>query len=204
MRIVWRSRRESEIFLKYCSMDKQSLTHKTHIIANNTGLPFNTVLTHYFLEIILSRIAASDGSKHFIFKGGFLLSNILGINTRTMADIDFSIVGIGMTEMKISALINQALQFVGIRPVTQCGGHCAPSDQELAKKLSVHSNTADRGHDDGRNHFYLEHHHFKSVICVKGVRIKKKDANAEGTLRKGDLVGPDPNTPLAGGTKRAL
>ena len=49
-------------------MNKQSLTHKTHVIANNTGLPFNTVLTHYFLEIVLSRIAASDGSKHYIFK----------------------------------------------------------------------------------------------------------------------------------------
>jgi len=95
-------------------MNKQSLTHKTHVIANNTGLPFNTVLTHYFLEIVLSRIAASDGSKHFIVKGGFLLSNILGIKTRTTVDIDYLITGIGMTEMNIRALINQALK----QPIT--------------------------------------------------------------------------------------
>ena len=78
-------------------MDKQSLTHKTHVIADKTGLPFNTVLTHFFLEAVLSRIAASEGSKNLIFKGGLLLSNILGIENRTTIDIDLLITGIDMT-----------------------------------------------------------------------------------------------------------
>lgn len=91
-------------------MDKQSLIHKTHVIANQTGLPFNTVLTHFFLEVVLSRIAISEGSKNFIFKGGFLLSNILGIETRTTVDIDLLITGIDMTEVSVKALIDQALK----------------------------------------------------------------------------------------------
>lgn len=91
-------------------MDKQSLTHKTHLIANQTGLPFNTVLTTFFLEVVFSRIAASPQSKNFIFKGGFLLSNILGIGTRTTVDIDLLITGIDMTESNINTLIGKALK----------------------------------------------------------------------------------------------
>ncbi|MHA1226574.1 MAG: nucleotidyl transferase AbiEii/AbiGii toxin family protein [Candidatus Hodarchaeales archaeon] len=90
-------------------MDKQSLTHKTHVIANQTGLPFNTVLTHFFLEVVLSRIAVSIHDKNFIFKGGFLLSNILGIDTRTTVDIDLLITGIDMTDVNVRTLVNQAL-----------------------------------------------------------------------------------------------
>jgi predicted nucleotidyltransferase component of viral defense system len=91
-------------------MDKQSLIHKTHVIASQTGLQFNTVLTHFFLEVVLSRIAVSKGSKHFKLKGGFLLSNILGIISRTTVDIDISITGIDMTKISVSTLINQALK----------------------------------------------------------------------------------------------
>lgn len=91
-------------------MDKQSLTHKTHLIASQTGLPFNTVLTHFFLEVILSRIAVSKGCKNFIFKGGFLLSNILGIKSRTTVDIDLLVTGINMTEESVTTLVNQAIE----------------------------------------------------------------------------------------------
>jgi len=60
-------------------------------------------------------------------------------------------------------------------------GHhfCSLVDQDLAKKLPVHTYTADRGYDDGHNHFYLEHHHLHSAICLKDIRTKKKDANKE-------------------------
>ena len=91
-------------------MDKQSLTHKTHVIASQTGLPFNTVLTHFFLEVVLSRIAVCKESKNIILKGGLLLSNILGINSRTTVDIDLSITGIDMTEAAVRILVNQALK----------------------------------------------------------------------------------------------
>jgi len=92
-------------------MDKQSLMHKTHVIANHTGLPFNTVLTHFFLEVLLSRIAASEGNKNLISKGGFLLSNILGIKVRTTVDIDFLITGMDMSVPSISAFIIRAINY---------------------------------------------------------------------------------------------
>ncbi|MDY6874156.1 MAG: transposase, partial [Chloroflexota bacterium] len=45
-------------------------------------------------------------------------------------------------------------------------GHhfCSLVDQDLAQKLPVHTYTADRGYDDGNNHFYLEQHQLQSAI----------------------------------------
>jgi predicted nucleotidyltransferase component of viral defense system len=91
-------------------MDKQSLTHKVHLIASETDLPFNAVMTHFFLEVVLSRIAVSEVCKNLIFKGGFLLSNILGIRSRTTVDIDLLIAGINMAEESVRALVNQTLK----------------------------------------------------------------------------------------------
>lgn len=91
-------------------MNKQSLTHKVNLIASETGLPFNTVMTHFFLEVALSRIAVSEVGKNLIFKGGFLLSNILGIKSRTTVDIDLLVTGINMVEESVRALVNQTLK----------------------------------------------------------------------------------------------
>jgi IS5 family transposase len=38
---------------------------------------------------------------------------------------------------------------------------------------------ADRGYDDGNNHFYLEHHNLHSAISLKDIRTKKKDGNKQ-------------------------
>ena len=90
-------------------MDKKSLTHKTHVIADQTGLPFNTILTYFFLEVVLLRIALSEVSKHFIFKSGFLLANILGVKARTTVDIDLLLTGVDMTEMNVKSIVNKAI-----------------------------------------------------------------------------------------------
>jgi IS5 family transposase len=60
-------------------------------------------------------------------------------------------------------------------------GHlfCPLVDRDLAQKLPVDIYTADRGYDDGNNHFYLAHQHLQSAICLKDVRTKKKDAHKE-------------------------
>lgn len=52
-------------------------------------VPFNIVFIYYFLESILSLVANSKYKENFVFKGGLLLSNIVGIDSRTTKDIDF-------------------------------------------------------------------------------------------------------------------
>lgn len=70
-------------------MNKAKLTALCHKISKQTGLTFNSVMTYYFLEIILKKLSQSYYADHYIFKGGFLLSNVIGIESRSTVDIDF-------------------------------------------------------------------------------------------------------------------
>lgn len=70
-------------------MNKAKLTALCHKIAKQTGLTFNSVMTYYFLEIILKKLRQSSYADHYIFKGGFLLSNVVGVESRSTVDIDF-------------------------------------------------------------------------------------------------------------------
>ena len=60
-------------------------------------------------------------------------------------------------------------------------GHhfCSLVDQDRAQNIPADTYTADRGYDDGNNHFYLQHLNLQSAICLKDIRTKKKDANKE-------------------------
>ncbi|MGT2800363.1 nucleotidyl transferase AbiEii/AbiGii toxin family protein [Streptococcus marmotae] len=70
-------------------MNKAKLTALCHKISKQTGLTFNSVMTYYFLEIILKKLSQSSYSNYYIFKGGFLLSNVIGVESRSTVDIDF-------------------------------------------------------------------------------------------------------------------
>lgn len=70
-------------------MNKTKLTLLCHKISKQTGLTFNSVLTYYFLEMILKKLSQSSYSRNYIFKGGFLLSNVIGVESRSTVDIDF-------------------------------------------------------------------------------------------------------------------
>lgn len=70
-------------------MNKAKLTALCHKISKQTGLTFNSVMTYYFLEIILKKLSQSSYADYYIFKGGFLLSNVIGVESRSTVDIDF-------------------------------------------------------------------------------------------------------------------
>lgn len=70
-------------------MNKAKLTALCYKISKQTGLTFNSVMTYYFLEIILKKLSQSSYADHYIFKGGFLLSNVIGVESRSTVDIDF-------------------------------------------------------------------------------------------------------------------
>lgn len=70
-------------------MNKATLTQLCHKISKQTGLTFNSVMTYYFLEMILKKLSQSSYSRNYIFKGGFLLSNVIGVESRSTVDIDF-------------------------------------------------------------------------------------------------------------------
>jgi abortive infection protein abiGII len=70
-------------------VNKATLTLLCHKISKQTGLTFNSVMTYYFLEMILKKLSQSSYSRNYIFKGGFLLSNVIGVESRSTVDIDF-------------------------------------------------------------------------------------------------------------------
>ena len=91
-------------------MNKGKLRAVCQKISKETGLTFNQVQTHYFLESILEKIADSDENENFIFKGGFLLANVIGIRQRSTVDIDFLIRRFSLTEENIEQRFKRILQ----------------------------------------------------------------------------------------------
>lgn len=50
-------------------MNKDRLRAICKKLSDETGLNFNIIQTHYFLESMLEKIASSDENENFIFKG---------------------------------------------------------------------------------------------------------------------------------------
>ena len=91
-------------------MNKDKLRAICQKLSKETGLSFNAIQTHYFLESILEKIADSDENENFIFKGGFLLANVIGIRQRNTVDIDFLIRRFSLTEGNIRQRFEKILQ----------------------------------------------------------------------------------------------
>lgn len=91
-------------------MNKAKLTSICHKISKETGLSFNSIMIYYFLESILKKLAQSKYKENFIFKGGFLLSNVVGINSRSTIDIDFLIRNTKLSKENINQMLEEVLK----------------------------------------------------------------------------------------------
>lgn len=91
-------------------MNKNKLRAMCQKLSKETGLSFNAIQTHYFLESILEKISNSDEKENFIFKGGFLLTNVIGIRQRSTVDIDFLIKRFGLTKENIAQKFQKILE----------------------------------------------------------------------------------------------
>ena len=91
-------------------MNKDRLRAICQKLSKETGLSFNAIQTHYFLESILEKISNSDENENFIFKGGFLLANVIGIRQRNTVDIDFLIRRFSLTEENIKKRFEKIFQ----------------------------------------------------------------------------------------------
>ena len=60
-------------------------------------------------------------------------------------------------------------------------GHhfCSLVEHDLEQELPLETYTADKGYDDGNNHYYLEVHQLHSAIRLKKTRTYKKDQNKQ-------------------------
>jgi predicted nucleotidyltransferase component of viral defense system len=65
------------------------------------------VLQNYMLERLLERISTSDYRRNFILKGGFLISAMVGLDTRTTMDMDATIKELPMDGRTIRKLLDE-------------------------------------------------------------------------------------------------
>lgn len=90
-------------------MNKDRLIHLCHKISKENNIPFNSVLTYYFLEDILYHLSNSRFKENFIYKGGYLLSNIIGISERTTIDIDLMVRKQNLDKENIISIFEEVL-----------------------------------------------------------------------------------------------
>ena len=68
------------------------------------------VMQNYLMERLLERISLSRFHQNFILKGGFLISAIVGLDTRTTMDLDTTIKGLTLTHESIQTIFNEILK----------------------------------------------------------------------------------------------
>ena len=67
------------------------------------------VMQNYMLERLLERISLSPYKHNFIIKGGFLVSAIVGLDTRATIDLDTTIKGFTLTHEAILSIFKDNL-----------------------------------------------------------------------------------------------
>ena len=65
------------------------------------------VMQNYMLERLLERISLSAYKRNFILKGGFLISAIVGLDTRATMDLDATIKGFTLTHESIQRIFEE-------------------------------------------------------------------------------------------------
>lgn len=65
------------------------------------------VMQNYMLERLLERISLSAYKQNFILKGGFLISAIVGLDTRATMDLDTTIKGFTLTHESIRRILEE-------------------------------------------------------------------------------------------------
>jgi len=63
-------------------------------MAQNENVNAQVLLRIYMMERLIERISLSKYRNNFILKGGLLVANLIGINSRSTVDIDSTISGL--------------------------------------------------------------------------------------------------------------
>lgn len=98
-------------------------------ISLKKNLDFNTLLRLYMYDRFIERLAVSKYRDNFILKGGFYLSTLFGLESRSTKDIDTAIKDANFTKENIEKMIksivsidindNAILNFIGISSIRE-------------------------------------------------------------------------------------
>ncbi len=78
--------------------------------SEDKNIPHQILYQHFMFERFLERLSISKYKSKFILKGGFLISSMIGIESRTTMDIDMTINGIKMVEEEVTKIVNEIIE----------------------------------------------------------------------------------------------
>lgn len=121
-------------------MNKDKIMALIRKRSKESGVSINTLLLLYFFEHFLERIAASKYRTDLILKGGFLLSSVLGIQTRTTMDMDMSLRNHPLSESEIKKIFSELAasdSADGLRYILKSIDNIKIEDQYPGYKISM-------------------------------------------------------------------
>lgn len=89
--------------------NEKSLIDRAKNYAVKNDITVNDVLQNLMFERVLERISNSNYKNNFVFKGGVILSSIIGLSNRTTLDIDTSLKGLNVSDDDLTNIINEIL-----------------------------------------------------------------------------------------------
>lgn len=90
-------------------MNSMQVKDKLKNIAAKRNLDFNTLLRLYIYDRFIERLAASKYRDNFILKGGFYLSTLFGLESRSTKDIDTAIKDANFTKENVENMIKSII-----------------------------------------------------------------------------------------------
>lgn len=107
--------------------NKNAVQAKINSLSKELNVKVNVLLATYFFDAFLFRLSKSEYSEDFIFKGGFYLSGIMGIQNRYTKDLDFKLTGQNLEEENLTDIIREIIsipaedeisfEFISISPI---------------------------------------------------------------------------------------
>jgi len=88
----------------------QAVKDKLKVIAKEKNMEFNSVMRFYMYDRFIDRLSRSKYKNNFILKGGFYLSTLFGIDSRSTMDIDTAILNADFTDENIIQMITEIIQ----------------------------------------------------------------------------------------------
>lgn len=141
------------------SRKAMSLKAKINNYSKSNSVAAQVVLQNYMLERFLERLSHSNYKDNFIIKGGMLIANILGLDTRATMDLDTTLRNIQLSVENIENIIstiimvdlndNVVFKIISISPIRAddlYGGYCIRLNAEydtIVTPLSIDISTGD-------------------------------------------------------------
>lgn len=82
-------------------------------LAKENQISAQLVLQNYMLERFLERVSLSPYRDNYIIKGGFLISSMVGLNSRATMDMDATIKGYPVTQDTVQKMIEKINALTG-------------------------------------------------------------------------------------------